>query len=125
VSLQKGSNESDRKRYFLDIWDGTKPFFISVRKTRNYVNYKEAGEWPKEADFPAILAVCQNDYQQKKLNRQMKHILNNAWDDELIFATTTQQQLEAQEKPTQKIWTKIDPDDEPTKSTLAALVVNP
>ena len=40
---KKGSTPA--RRYFLDVWDGTKPFFVSVRKTRNYVSFKESDEW--------------------------------------------------------------------------------
>ena len=93
--------ETPTKHYFLDIWDGSKPFFVSVRKTRNYVNFKESGDWEEEEDeaFPVVLAICNDPNAQKKLNRQMKHILYNDWDGGLIFATTTIQQLEAATQP--------------------------
>ena len=106
--------ETPTKHYFLDIWDGSKPFFVSVRKTRNYVNFKESGDWEEEEDeaFPVVLAICNDPNAQKKLNRQMKHILYNDWDGGLIFATTTIQQLEAATQPAEKIWLKIDADYE-------------
>lgn len=100
--------ETQAKHYFLDVWDGTKPFFVSVRKTRNYVNYKDSGEWQEDELYPAILAVCEDERSQKKLNRQMKRILDEQWDDELVFATTTRQQLEVATKPSEKIWYLID-----------------
>lgn len=53
----------------------------------------------------------------------MKRILADAWADELIFATTTMQQLEIATKPTDGVRLGIDPDDEPTKSTLSSLFV--
>lgn len=117
------ASSKEQKHYFLDVWDGTKPFFISVRKTRNYVNFKDSGDWLEDEPYPAILAVCEDEREQKKLNRQMKRILAEAWDDELIFATTTKQQLAAATKPTDKIWLRIELDDEPTKSTLSSLFV--
>jgi len=110
------------RHYFVDIWDGTKPFFVSVRKTKNYVNFKESGYWLDETPFPAILAICEDTYAQKKLNRQMKRILSDAWDDELIFATTTKQQLSEATKPTDKIWGKVDSDDAPELTTLKSLI---
>ena len=114
---------SETKHYFVDVWDGTKPFFVTVRKTRNYVNFKESGDWLEDTPFPAILAICENMYAQKKLNRQMKRILNDTWDDELIFATTTKGQLYEATKPTDKIWLKINMDDDPEKATLRSLFV--
>ena len=113
--------ETPTKHYFLDIWDGSKPFFVSVRKTRNYVNFKESGDWIEDAQFPAILAICEDTYAQKKLNRQMKRILYNAWDNDLVFATTTQKQLEIATKPTDKIWLRVDADDEAELMSLARL----
>lgn len=54
--LQYHPTKNTTHHYFLDIWDGTKPFFVSVRKTRNYVNFKESGDWIEDTPFPAILA---------------------------------------------------------------------
>ena len=116
------SGETRTKHYFIDIWDGTKPFFVSVRKTRNYVNFKESGDWIEDAQFPAILAISEDTYAQKKLNRQMKRILDNSWDDELVFATTTQKQLDEATKPTDKIWLKVDLDNEAEFVSLKGLI---
>ena len=114
--------ETPTKHYFVDIWDGTKPFFVSVRKTRNYVNFKESGDWEEDEPHPLILAICQDSHAQKKLNRQMKHIFNDAWDNDLVFATTTLKQLDEAIKPTAKIWCKIDADYEAELTSLKRLV---
>ena len=114
--------ETPAKQYFLDIWDGTKPFFVSVMKTRNYVNFKESGDWQEDEPYPAILAICEDAHTQKKLNRQMKRILDESWDDELVFATTTRQQLDEATKPTDKIWLKVDLDNEAELVSLKGLI---
>lgn len=114
--------ETPTKHYFVDVWDGSKPFFVSVRKTKNYVNFKESGDWEADEPYPAILAICEDAYTQKKLNRQMKRILDDSWDDELVFATTTRKQLDEAMKPTEKIWRKIDPDYEAEMVSLKQLV---
>lgn len=116
--------ETPAKHYFLDIWDGTKPFFVSVRKTRNYVNFKESGGWEEDEPYPAILAICEDAHTQKKLNRQMKRILDESWDDELVFATTTRQQLDEATKPTDKIWLKVDLDNEAELVSLKGLITH-
>jgi DNA-binding PadR family transcriptional regulator len=120
--LQYHPTKNTTQHYFLDIWDGTKPFFVTVRKTQNYVKFKEEGEWIEDTPFPAILAICEDVYTQKKLNRQMKRILNDAWDDELIFATTTKQLLTGATKPTDKIWSRIDADDDLELASLKGLI---
>lgn len=109
--------QTPAKHYFLDVWDGTKPFFVSVRKTRNYVNFKDSGdkdgnEWQESEQYPAILAVCGDERMQKKLNRQMRRILEGQWDEELVFATTTIEKLQEATKATDKIWSKINADYE-------------
>jgi len=124
LSLQSSKNK-DRLRYFLDIWDGTKPFFISVRKMRNYLNYADEGDWPESEEFPAVLAICEDSKMQKKLNRQIKRALSDSNMDETIFATTTQEELTNQNKPRERIWLKIEWDGEPEKMTLGSLFGNP
>ncbi|MGB4967097.1 MAG: replication-relaxation family protein [Candidatus Saccharimonadales bacterium] len=120
--LQYHPTKNATHHYFLDIWDGTKPFFVTVRKTQNYVKFKEEGEWIEDTPFPAVLAVCEDQKVQKKLNRQMKRILSDAWDDELIFATTTKQLLDDATKPTDKIWSKVDADDDAELTSLRGFI---
>lgn len=120
--LQYRSTKNTVQHYFLDIWDGTKPFFVTVRKTQNYVKFKEEDEWLDDTPFPAILAICEDKRAQTKLNRQMKRILSDSYDDELIFATTTKQLLDEAEKPTDKIWSKIDADDDAELASLRGLI---
>jgi DNA-binding PadR family transcriptional regulator len=119
--LQYHPTKNTTQHYFLDVWGRTKPFFVTVRKTQNYVKFKEEGEWLEDTPFPAILAICEDQRAQKKLNRQMKRILSDAWDDELIFATTTKQLLKEATKPTDKIWSKVDADDSTEPTNLKAL----
>ncbi|MDQ5886559.1 MAG: hypothetical protein QG628_956 [Patescibacteria group bacterium] len=113
--------EAPAKHYFVDVWDGTKPFFVSVRKTRNYVNSKESGDWLDDEPYPAILAICEDAYAQRKLGRQMKRILGGTWDDELVFATTTRQQLQEATKSTDRIWLRVDLEDETELLSLKGL----
>lgn len=120
--------EVPARHYFLDVWDGTKPFFVSVRKTRNYVNFKDSGdkdgnEWQEDEQYPAILAICEDERAQKKLNRQMRRILGEQWDEELIFATTTTDKLQEAIKPADKIWSKILAADSPEAVSLRSLLV--
>ena len=113
-----GKGETPTKHYFVDIWDGTKPFFVSVRKTRNYANFKESGEWREDEPYPAILAICEDERTQKKLNQQMKRILDEAWDDELVFATTTRLKVEEAARASEKIWYQVEEDESVALSIL-------
>lgn len=117
------STSSSTKRAFIDVWDGSRPFFVSVRKLRNYIAYLEEGDWPyDQAAAPAILAVCADTYSQKKLNRQIKKALQEADDaDSTHCATTTLEQLSEAEKPTERIWLRVCWGDDPQPATLGSI----
>ena len=107
---------NNRRRYFLDVLDDTKPFFVGVRKVRNYINYAADGDWPEDAgDLPAVLCICQDEPTQKKLNKQIRYALNDT--EDIAFATTTQEQLGAA-TATSRLWHKITEDTEPTRTSL-------
>ena len=52
----------------------------------------------------------------------MMRILDEAWDDELIFATTTKLLLTEATKPTDRIWSKVDADDDVELTSLKGLI---
>lgn len=109
---------------FLDVWDDTKPFFVMVRKARNYLAWLEDGGLPADTydSDPAILFVCDSQKGQGKLNRQIKKALYEEDVDNQIFATTNQQELTEATKPTQKIWQALDPDERPERVSLTSLI---
>ncbi len=113
--------ETPTRHYFVDVWDGTKPFFVSVRKIRNYVNFKDSEEWQEGEQYPVILAICEDERAQKKLNRQMRRILDEQWDEGLVFAATTVDKLQQATKPTNKLWLRVHADEQPTRHSLATL----
>jgi hypothetical protein len=114
LSLKVGDKDTEPKRYFLDIWDGTRPFFVSVRKVRAYLNYAEEGDWPEDYDFPSILMICDTDKDQKKLNRQVRKALDESSEDETVFATTTNDKFVIAQTGKDKIWELVDLDgDDP------------
>lgn len=113
TTAKSTGKQHKKKQYFLDIWDGTRPFFVSVRKARSYLTYAEEGDWPTDqVDFPCILMICENDKSQKKLNRQIRKALDESYEDEVVFGTTAMQQFIESEKITEKLWQKADNPDE-------------
>lgn len=111
-------------RAFLDIWDGSKPFFVSVKKIRNHLTYAEECGWPyDQSDYPALLAICATRYDQKKLNRQMRKALNDSSDaDETPCGTTTLEQFEQTTKATEKTWLSVTWGDYPEPATLMQII---
>lgn len=114
LSLKAGSN---RRRYFLDVLDDTKLFFVAVRKVRNYINYAADGDWPHDeaGDLPTVLVICKDEPTQKKLGKQIRYALDDT--EDIAFATATQEQLGAA-TATSKLWCKITEDGELTHISL-------
>jgi DNA-binding HxlR family transcriptional regulator len=113
LSLKARTSREAPRRYFLDVWDSTAPFFVSVRKARNYITYSEDGDWPSdEYALPTVLAICQDTKTQQKLARQIRRALEEKdMTDEIVFAATTREQLNTAKK-TMRLWRKIDDEDE-------------
>jgi hypothetical protein len=120
ISLRPSPNSKvTPKRFFLDIWDGTRPFFISVRKARNYITYAEEGDWPTDKSaFPAVLIICENPRAQKKLNRQIRKALDESY-EEMIYATTIMELFMVSMQIKDKMWQTVD--EESNITTLAEL----
>lgn len=113
LSLKSRTKHEPPRRYFLDLWDETQPFFVSVRKARNYITYADEGNWPSD-DYamPTVLAVCRDTKTQQKLARQIRRALEEKdITDEIVFATTTQYQVNAATK-TMKPWQTINDKDD-------------
>lgn len=108
LSLKQSTNSKvEPKRFFLDIWDGTRPFFVSVRKARSYITYFEEGDWPTdEYDLPIMLALCNNKKDETKLRRQIRKALEDSY-ERTIFATTTIDEFVESKSTTEKLWQTI------------------
>jgi len=119
----KTTPNTEPHRAFLDVWDDNKPFFVSVKKMRNYLTFAEEGDWNYDnGDFPAVLAICSSKHDQKKLNRQMKKALSEASDaDDIPCATTTLEQFNEAKRASDKIWTQVTWGDEARATTLRSL----
>lgn len=116
LNLKAGST---RRRYFLDVLDDTKPFFVGVRKVRNYMTYAEEGYWPSdEYAMPTVLAICQDDKTRQKLSRQIRRAFDEKYiTDEITFAITTLEQFRAVTARS-KLWHKVTEDGEVARMGL-------
>ncbi len=83
------------KDFFLEYLQTGQPFFTTLRKLKQYVDYADGGDWEAgtESDFPKVLLVCDNASLQKRLIKKAPHILEDA-DDDLQFFVTTQDNLD-------------------------------
>jgi len=112
ISLKTNASKGAApKRFFLDIWDGTRPFFVSVRKARSYLTYSEDGDWPTdEAELPIMLMLCNSSRSEAKLRRQIRKALDESY-EEVVYATAITETFIRSEKG-DKVWRLTDDDDE-------------
>lgn len=96
--------DQGNKRYFLDYFDGIKPFFVNVRKMRSYLTFAEEANDP-----PIILVICETQRHETKLRRQIRKALDDSY-EELTFATTTIEHFLG--KKEDKVWRNIEDDEE-------------
>lgn len=111
------------KRFFLDIWEGTRPFFVSVKKARSYITYSESGNWPvDDAKFPIMLILCDTEHNETKLRRQIRKALSDSY-EAVSYATATTGALEAATQLSDRIWRVVEdgPDSETRPQSLRAL----
>lgn len=106
--LKSGANGKGASRYFfLDLWDGTRPFFVSVRKARSYITYSEEGEWPiDDADLPMILMISNSNKDDAKLRRQIRKALDENYEP-IAYATSILSEVLASDSASDKIWQTV------------------
>jgi biotin operon repressor len=104
------------KRFFLDIFEDTTPYFVMLRRVQRYLAYAEAGDWDvTDTDLPVILLVCETPSTQKRLRKRIAKELNQSYED-LTFATTTLSALIGSDQSSNKVWRLVDetdPDPDP------------
>ncbi len=98
--------EGDVKQYFIEIAHTSKPLFIVTRRVKQYVEYSDDGEWENTKTLlPAVLLICDTPTLQKRLQKIMPIITEDADTDELKIYTTTMERLNNADKPTNDaIW---------------------
>lgn len=109
LSLEAGGST---EHFFVEIQEDSQPFFTAVRKVKKYIDYEDSGEWAiTETDFPAILFVCESASLQKRLQKQITKMLSKTLSDDLVFATSTTEELRGL-KDNATVWQLAsDPDE--------------
>lgn len=77
IRLGSGNKE---KHYFLEYWQGAKPFFTFLRRLKQYSDYFDGGDWEAGtgSDFPPVLLICDSPGLQKRLIKKSQGILEDA-----------------------------------------------
>lgn len=99
-------------QFFLELYHDSQPFFTAIRRIKQLIDYRGEGEWAvTETNFPKVLIVCESTSAQKRLNKRIIKTLDDSYEDDIVFYTTTQEKLKNM-KADSVIWQDAtDPDD--------------
>lgn len=102
------ANESETKRYFLEIIDPDTPRFALRQKISMWCEYYDEGTWQEATNhpFPAILIVCPSNTMKNYLYKHITQVLEQEMPD-IDFHLTTVQSIQASKMKT-NIWQKVD-----------------
>lgn len=84
--IQKQNKEV---QYFIELLEAHRPFFISARKFKHYIEYSETGEWEDTGTtLPKVILLCDSDTLKKRMDKQVLKL--DDIDDEVKFVIGTQ-----------------------------------
>jgi DNA-binding HxlR family transcriptional regulator len=69
------------KRYFIDYFEDSIPFFIVIRRIKKYITYYEEDEWADD-NPPKVLLITESERKQKQVSRRIAKELRDAYMDE-------------------------------------------
>lgn len=80
-----------QKDFFLEYLQSGKPFFATMKRLKEYIEYADSGEWEAgtESSFPAILLVCDSPVLQERLQKRGLFVLDEADDDLKLYMSSS------------------------------------
>lgn len=106
IDLKEGKTNT---RYFLDIFDESKPLRRWRKRIRYYFQYLDEGDWPENTDsasFPIILIICSTEKMKRHIYYYAKSILEKSLSDDIEIFLTTKEKIQLGERSAD-IWQKI------------------
>jgi hypothetical protein len=97
------------KRYFIDIFDESTPYFVLRKRIKNYVQYASDGIWQHatHSHLPSILFVLPNENTKRHIFYYAKSVLSkNLFEDVRLYLTT--KELMLQYNNNSSLWLSVD-----------------
>jgi|GEM_PF-948507 len=107
------ADESNNKRYFLDLWDNHVPQYALRHRVNQIIEFYDY-DYPdaREKGFPTILFVFENPKRIRKVRTFIKDRLSSTGnEDNLVFLLTTSKELKEKGFGDPSIWKIIPKDD--------------
>jgi len=103
------------KDYLLEVWHESVPFWVYRKRIKYYIQYLDEDE-RKEAfgdQMPPVLLVCDTLALQRRVQRYLKRIFDEIYEDELRFLVTNRELLH-EAKEVDAIWTAVGEEKDET-----------
>lgn len=112
VTIETDSEEI--KQFMLEVIEAATQFSVVRRKVLHYIEQFESDDWDEEnnSDYPALMLICENGSIERRTQRLVAKLLNNADIDDFKVYTTTVKAVLASDDAESCIWTNVlDPDE--------------
>ena len=101
--------DEEEKQYFMNFYYDSQPFFKVVKRVQAQVEYAESGDWDETGtDLPTLLNVCESTGLNKRLQKRMTKLADDAWNEDIEFAVTGRRELFSDSTA---IWQSNEPED--------------
>ncbi len=92
LRLDAAGNE---RHFILDMMDDAQPFFVAMKRIKQYIKYAEEGDWEDAtgSELPVILFICSTQNMQYKLSKFTETEIEDSYEDELVIEVIMQKQI--------------------------------
>lgn len=102
------SRRQGTTQYLLELIETLTPFYMVRRRLLRYISHFDSGDWDESGtEYPAILLICEDSRLERRVQRLVTRLLDQADIDELKIYTTTTRALLGSNLGSE-IWTDID-----------------
>ncbi len=92
LRLDAAGNE---RHFLVDLIDDSQPFFVAVRRVKQYIKYAEEGDWEDAtgSKLPVILLACETPSFQYKLSKFSESAVEDSYEDDLVIEVIMREQI--------------------------------
>lgn len=77
------------RHYFVDVYDGSTPAFVPVKKIKRYIAHSESGEWEMTgSDYPEVVIACTSTAAEQRLRKKLLPVMDEVRGDLTAYTCT-------------------------------------
>ncbi len=96
--------DDDPLHFFVEVCEDSTPIFVYQKRIQQYLKYVEVEAWQDETGtkLPNVLLICESDVLRKKLLKFADKVLENSFQDDLVFRAITKAGIASIAEPKKK-----------------------